>query len=115
MITAVALSSGSAPAITLSSRAASATLRAIGPAVSWLWEIGTIPARLTSPTVGLIPTIQFACEGHTIEPSVSVPRAAPQKFAATATPDPELDPQALRSRAYGFFVKPPRPLQPLVE
>jgi hypothetical protein len=28
---------------------------------------------------------------------------------------PELDPQGLRSSAYGFFVNPPRPLHPLVE
>ncbi len=90
-------------------------MRHIGPAPSWLCEIGTIPRRLTNPTVGLIPTKPFAEDGHTIDPSVSVPIAAAQKFAETAAPDPELDPQGLRSRAYGFLVCPPRPLQPLVE
>src|SRR6188472_2784531 len=32
-----------------------------------------------------------------------------------AAPDPELDPDVLRSSAYGFRVSPPRLLQPLVE
>src|SRR5678815_1811638 len=72
-----------------------------------------IPARLTRPTVGLIPTSEFADEGQTTEPSVSVPIAAALKFAATAAPDPELEPHGLRSRTYGFLVCPPRPLQPL--
>ena len=56
-----------------SSAAASATDRAIGPAVSCAGEIGTMPARLTSPSVGLTPTIPQALAGLTIEPSVSVP------------------------------------------
>ena len=79
--------------------AASVTVRAIGPAVSCVCEIGIIPARLTSPTVGLMPTIEFADEGQTIEPSVSVPTETAQKFAATATAEPELEPQGLRSIA----------------
>src|SRR5215471_2473425 len=74
-----------------------------------------MPARLMSPRVGLMPTIPFADDGHTTEPSVSVPTAAAQRLAATAAPDPELEPQGLRSSAYGFRVRPPRPLHPLVE
>jgi hypothetical protein len=74
-----------------------------------------IPARLIKPSVGLIPTIPLADEGQTIEPSVSVPTATVQRFAETAAPDPELDPQGLRSSAYGLCVCPPRPLHPLVE
>jgi hypothetical protein len=58
-----------------------------------------IPARLINPSVGLIPTIPFADEGQTIEPSVSVPTATAQRFAETAAPDPELDPQGFRSSA----------------
>ncbi len=92
-------SRGSEPARALSSAAASATLRAIGPAVSWLSAIGTTPARLTSPTVGLIPTTPQVVAGHTIEPSVSVPTASAVRFAETAAPEPELEPQGLRSRA----------------
>src|SRR5215468_4221989 len=103
------------PASTSSTTAASATVRAIGPAVSWVWEIGTIPAWLTSPTVGLIPTMPLTVAGATIEPSVSVPIATAHRFAATAAPEPELDPDGFRSSTYGFRVRPPRPLQPLVE
>src|SRR5881628_2496609 len=77
--------------------------------------MGMIPERLTNPTVGLMPTMPFAFEGQTIEPSVSVPIAAAQRFAAAAAPEPELEPHGLRSSAYGFLVCPPRPLQPLVE
>src|SRR5467141_5100778 len=74
-----------------------------------------IPARLTRPSVGLIPTIPLADDGHTIEPSVSVPMATAHMFAATAAPDPELEPHGFRSSTYGFFACPPRPLQPLDE
>src|SRR6476661_10441395 len=74
-----------------------------------------IPALLTSPSVGLIPTIPFADDGQTIEPSVSVPTASAHRFADTAPPEPELEPHGFRSRTYGFFAWPPLPLQPLVE
>src|SRR5437660_194900 len=95
--------------------AASVTVRHIGPAVSWLCAMGTMPARLINPSVGLIPTSEFAFEGQTTEPSVSVPTPTAQRFAATAAPVPELEPQGLRSSTSGFFVWPPRPLQPLVD
>src|ERR1700756_192918 len=95
--------------------AASATVRQIGPAVSWLCAMGIIPDRLTSPSVGLMPTTPFADAGHTIEPSVSDPTVTAQRFAATAAPDPELDPHGLRSSEYGLRVCPPRPLHPLDE
>ena len=74
-----------------------------------------IPARLTSPTVGLIPATPQTDDGLTIEPSVSVPTATAQRLAAAAAPEPELEPEQLRSSAYGFLVSPPRPLHPLVE
>src|SRR5437762_4259152 len=74
-----------------------------------------MPDRLIRPTVGFIPTNELWVEGQTIEPSVSVPMPAMARFAAIAAPVPELEPQALRSSAYGFFVRPPRPLHPLVE
>src|SRR5690349_20363281 len=95
--------------------AASVTVRAIGPAVSWLFEIGTMPARLTRPTVGLRPTMPQSVEGETIDPSVSVPMATAHRLAVTAAAEPELEPGGLRSSAYGFLVCPPRALQPLVE
>src|SRR5215212_3457770 len=77
--------------------------------------MGMIPLRLTRPRVGLRPTRLQAEEGQTMEPSVSVPTPMAAKLAATAAPLPELEPQQLRSGAYGLRVSPPRPLQPLVE
>src|SRR5207247_860622 len=71
------------------------------------------PDRLTRPSVGLIPTMPQHVDGETIEPSVSIPIATAQRLAATATPEPELDPDGVRSRAYGLRHCPPRPLQPL--
>ena len=46
----------STPASAFSNIAASATVRVIGPAVSCETEIGMMPRRLTSPTVGFNPT-----------------------------------------------------------
>src|SRR5678809_888526 len=43
-----------------------------------------MPERLTRPSVGLIPTREFADEGQTTEPSVSVPIAAASNFSAAA-------------------------------
>src|SRR5262245_13359341 len=74
-----------------------------------------MPERLTSPTVGLMPTSAATDEGQTTEPSVSVPTPTAAKLAAIAVPVPELDPHGLRSSTYGFFTRPPRPLQPLVD
>src|SRR5204862_7937662 len=88
---------------------------AIGPAVSWLWAIGTMPARETRPSVGLIPTSEHAADGQTIEPSVSVPTPSAAKFAAIAAAVPELEPQGLRASAYACWHWPPRQLHPLDE
>src|SRR5438105_11317371 len=95
--------------------AASATVRACGPTVSWVCEIGTTPARLVRPTVGLSATTPFALPGQTMLPSVSDPNDTAAKFADAAAPEPELEPQGLRLMPYGLFVCPPRPDQPLTE
>ena len=58
-----------------------------------------MPVRETRPTVGLMPTRPLALEGQTMEPSVSVPTATTARPAAIAAPEPELEPQGLRSRA----------------
>ena len=79
--------------------AASRTVRVIGPAESCECEIGMMPERLQSPTVGLIPTMPLIEEGHMIEPPVSVPIVSAARLAAAATPEPELEPQGLRSSA----------------
>jgi hypothetical protein len=52
-----------------------------------------MPARLTSPTLGLMPTIPFIADGPTMEPSVSVPIAPAQQPSTTATPEPEPEPE----------------------
>src|ERR1700737_3387360 len=82
---------------TLKAAAASATVRPCGPNVSCVCEIGTMPARLVRPTVGLMPTTPLALAGQTMLPSVSVPNDTAEKFEETAAPDPALDPQGLRS------------------
>src|SRR5438093_12917970 len=75
--------------------------------------MGMMPARLIKPTVGLMPTMPQVPDGHTIEPSVSVPINRAVRFAAVAAADPELEPHGLRSRTYGFRHWPPRTLHPL--
>jgi hypothetical protein len=74
-----------------------------------------IPLLLNNPTVGFMPTTPLYDAGEIIDPSVSVPIATAHRFAATATADPELDPDALRSRIYGFLVSPPLLLHPLTD
>src|ERR1700756_4175397 len=98
--------------------AASRTVRVSGPAVSWVWVIGMIPARLINPTVGLTVTRPFWLAGESSEPEVSVPIAAAAKPAATATAEPELDPPggtigtpfASTVGAYGLRTWPPSEL-----
>src|SRR3984893_6123216 len=80
-----------------------------------MWVMGTTPARLVSPTVGLIAATPLALPGQTTLPSVSVPRETAVKFADTAAAEPELEPQGLRSMPYGLCVCPPRPDQPLID
>lgn len=57
--------------------------------------MGTTPARLVSPTVGLIPTTELESAGHIMEPSVSVPSDIATMFAATDMADPLLDPHGV--------------------
>src|SRR2546425_7099623 len=77
--------------------------------------MGTTPARLVTPTVGLMPTTLLTFAGQTMLPSVSEPIETAAKFADAAAAEPELEPQALRSSEYGLWVSPPRPDHPLVE
>src|SRR5437016_522829 len=98
--------------------AASRTVRVIGPAVSWLAAIGTMPARLIRPTVGFTVTTPFWLAGDRSEPEVSVPIVAAARPAATATAEPALEPPgsttgmplSSRARAYGFRTWPPSEL-----
>src|SRR5215468_6870614 len=75
--------------------------------------MGTMPVLLTRPSVGLMPTMPHACDGLTIEPSVSVPTASGASPAATATPEPELEPDGLRPAPCGLTAWPPSVDQPL--
>ena len=72
-------------------------MRVIGPAVSCEIEIGMMPLRLTTPTVGLRPTSPLTAAGHRMLPSVSVPTPSAARLAAIAVPVPALDPHGLRS------------------
>src|SRR5207253_7214570 len=83
--------------ITPSAAAASATVRPWGPTVSWVWEMGTTPARLVRPTVGLMAATPLALPGQTMLPSVSEPNDTAAKLAEAAAPEPELEPQGVRS------------------
>ena len=94
------------------STAASETVLAIGPGVSCVCEIGTTPERLTSPTVGLMPTIPFTEDGHTNEAVGLSPDRDRAQVRGDGDPGPELDPHGLRSSAYGLRHSRPG-LQPL--
>src|SRR5207245_11439454 len=95
-------SRSSTPTSAPSTAAASATARPNEPTVSCVTEIGITPARLVSPTVGLMPTTPLTPAGQMIDPSVSVPIDTVTRFAATAISEPELDLHGDRSSAYGF-------------
>src|SRR5207245_6692755 len=83
--------------------AASATVRAWGPTVSCVCEMGTTPARLTRPTVGLMPTTPFAFAGQMMLPSVSVAMETVVRFPEVDAQDPELEQHGLRSIAVGLL------------
>ena len=91
----------------------SITFLVIGPEVSRVLEIGTIPDLLTKPMVGFKPTIEFAEEGDKIDPEVSEPKETLEKFAEIAAPLPELEPpESNFFLPYGFKVCPPLALYP---
>ena len=72
----VAASALSSPAMADNNMALSVTFRVMGPGVSNVLEIGTIPLRLSKPVVGFNPTTEFELDGERIEPEVSEPTAA---------------------------------------
>ncbi len=91
MLSAIEVSAGSTPANAPKRMATSVTVLPMGPAVSCVADIGIMPVRLHSPTVGFNPTRPFTEEGETIEPSVSVPIAIVQRLADAADPEPALE------------------------
>src|SRR5258707_13689903 len=91
----------SGPAMTLSTKAASSTLRAIGPTWS---SIGFTPAGHigTRAKFGLIPTSPVNEQGFRIEPPPSVPIAIGVTPAATEATAPPLEPPAVSVRFQGW-------------
>src|SRR5262245_49190349 len=96
--------------MTPSSRTASATEHVIGPAVSRVLEIGTMPACEYRLVVGRNPTHPHRAAGIRTEPPVSVPSPAGASRAATATPVPPLLPPGISRRSHGFRAGPNEPL-----
>ena len=86
--------------------AASSALWAIGPTVSSVRESGVTPKRLVKPKVGFIPVSPHSADGMRIEPPVSVPSARGAKPAATAAPEPALEPPGIRSSFHGLLGMP---------
>ena len=78
--------------MTASSERTSATARASGPTVSSEAATGCTPRFETAPYVGRIPDTPQSDAGSRTEPPVSVPIAARQRSAATAAPEPPLEP-----------------------
>ena len=93
--------------------ATSETLRAIGPPVSKLSASGTIPLRLSRPSVGLSPTMPLAEDGPRTEPPVSVPMPNWANIAAIDAPVPPLEPEGPRVKSCGLRVCKPMELKPL--
>jgi hypothetical protein len=58
------------------------------------------------PWLGLKPTTPQQAAGIRIEPPESEPSAASARPAASAAPEPELDPPAVRSGSSGFATSP---------
>ena len=85
--------------MTSSMRAASSTVRVIGPISSCVALNGMMPSRLISPRVGRNPTRLVADAGERIDWPVSLPVPSTAKFAAIAAPVPPLEPPAVRVRS----------------
>src|SRR6185437_4638548 len=90
--------------------AASCTLRQIGPA-RMLRPVPIMPLRLTSSSVGAIPTRLLTDEGQRIDTTVSSPIAQVTRLAATEVADPALDIPGSRSVSYGLQKVPPKELR----
>src|SRR5688572_19185547 len=100
--------------MTCNTRATSSTLRQIGP-TRVLIPAWIMPSRLTSSSVGAIPTALAARAGLRIDEPVSSAMAQVTRLAATAEPDPELEPIGLLSVSYGLQNVPPNELRGMPE
>src|SRR6266705_1424277 len=84
-----------------SSRAASATVLAIGPSVDRPLRSGISGPCEIRPRLGLIPNRPHTLAGILIDPPPSLPWATGARPAATAAPAPPLEPPADRDRSHG--------------
>ena len=96
----------SKPAIDARSARTSVTERASGPTVSRELLTGCTPWVETAPNVGRRPETPHSDAGSRTDPPVSVPIAATHRSAATAAPEPPLDPPGIRSGAAGLTTAP---------
>src|SRR5882724_8649365 len=85
----------SGPATTANAAQASSTVSANTEGQSSVRQAGTRPAVEIAPRLGLSPTMLFIPAGTRPEPAVSVPSANGTRPAATATPEPALDPPGM--------------------
>src|ERR1043165_2629727 len=85
----------SGPAMTLTAAQASSTVSANTETQSSVRQAGTTPAVETAPRLGFNPTILPRHAGRRPAPAVSVPSENGTRPAATATPDPLLDPPGI--------------------
>ena len=88
------------------SRLQSSALRAIGPTVSNVHEVGTTPSFGTRPSDGRRPVTPQKHAGIRIEPAVSVPSVPAARSAAAAAPLPPLEPPQTRSGDHGLRAGP---------
>src|ERR1044071_7016702 len=85
----------SRPAIALNAAQASSTVSAKTETQSSVRQAGTTPAVETAPRLGFSPTMLPRPAGIRPEPAVSVPSENGTRPAATAIPEPELDPPGM--------------------
>src|SRR5207248_997801 len=85
----------SGPVIAVNALHASSTVRANTDTQSSVRQAGTTPAVETAPRLGFSPTILPSAAGTRPEPAVSLPSANGTRPAATATPEPELEPPGM--------------------
>src|SRR4029450_3867579 len=69
-------------------------------------QAGTTPSVLNRPGVGFRPTMLLKPAGPGPERAVPVPSAKLPRPAATATPEPELEPPGTNAGSNGFFGTP---------
>src|SRR4051794_41891129 len=92
--------------MTLRVSARSRTVLASGPSTDRVGQPRNPGSFGTSPNVGFRPATPQNDEGIRIEPPPSVPSANGTIPAATAAPEPPLDPPGVRSRSHGLRVSP---------